>query len=86
VQLARLLIEDREPLLEVIWEKKALDLGAGRAEAVHEDDLIVRTAQDREISLQLTLANCLAAQPATEASALCFLCPLCAPRRYPSLS
>lgn len=53
LQLARLLIEDREPLLEVIWEKKALDLGVGRAEAVHVDDLIVRTAQDREIYVQV---------------------------------
>ncbi|MBI1817463.1 MAG: NACHT domain-containing protein [Deltaproteobacteria bacterium] len=43
LHLAELLMGARDPLVEVLWEKKALDPGdpTGRAEAVHVDDLIL---------------------------------------------
>ncbi len=53
LQLAGLLVEDREPVFEVIWEKKALDHGDGRVEPVYVDDLVIRTAQEREIYVQV---------------------------------
>ena len=41
LQLAKLLMGDRDPLVQVLWEKKALDNGAGTTR-VHVDDAIIR--------------------------------------------
>lgn len=53
LQLVTLLVDDRAPVLEVIWEKKALESEAGRAHRVHVDDVITRTASGREVYVQV---------------------------------
>jgi hypothetical protein len=53
-QLAALLVGDRDPLVEVLWEKKALDLGHGAgAESVHVDDAILRRRSGKCIYIQV---------------------------------
>ncbi len=57
LQLVTLLVDDREPVLEVIWEKKALEVEAARADRVHVDDLIVRTSSGREVYVQVKASD-----------------------------
>lgn len=57
-QLAKLLVGGREPLVEVLWEKKSLDLGKGTgAEAIHVDDAILRLGGDRCVFVQVKEAS-----------------------------
>lgn len=57
LQLTKLLMGDRDPLVEVLWEKKALDLRAGAgAEQVCVDDAIVRVRSGRCIYVQVKQA------------------------------
>src|SRR5712692_7430885 len=54
LKLTKLLMGDRDPLVEVLWEKKAVDLKAGAgAERVHVDDAIVRVRSGRCIYVQV---------------------------------
>lgn len=54
LQLTKLLMGDRDPLVEVLWEKKTLDLKtATGAENVHVDDAIVRVRSGRCIYVQV---------------------------------
>ncbi len=57
LQLVKLLVDDREPVLEVIWEKKALEVEPGRAEPVDVDDVILRAASGREIYVQVKASD-----------------------------
>ena len=54
LQLAKLLTGDRDPPVEVMWEKKALDFreGAG-AEPVHVDDAIVSLSSGKTVYVQV---------------------------------
>jgi hypothetical protein len=57
LQLTKLLMGDRDPLVEVLWEKKALDLKAVTgAEHVHVDDAIIRVRSGRCIYVQVKQA------------------------------
>jgi hypothetical protein len=57
-QLAKLLVGDREPLVEVLWEKKSLDLGGGHnVETIHVDDAILRLAGGRCVFVQVKEAS-----------------------------
>jgi len=54
LQLAKLLMGDRDAILEVLWEKRAIDFGVGRgAELVHVDDAIIRRSDGRCIYVQV---------------------------------
>src|SRR5438876_11738834 len=54
LQLTKLLMEEREPILDVLWEKRAIDFGADRgAEPVHVDDAIIRRRNGRCIYVQV---------------------------------
>ncbi len=44
---------DRDPLIEVLWEKKSLDVGGGRVEPVHVDDAIIRLRSGKCIYVQV---------------------------------
>ncbi len=45
---------DRDPIIEVLWEKKAVDTGAGRgARTIHVDDAVVRLRGDRWVYTQV---------------------------------
>jgi len=58
LQLTKLLMGDRDPLIEVLWEKKALELKAGAgAEQVWVDDAIVRVRSGRCIYVQVKQAG-----------------------------
>ena len=53
-QLAKMLMGDRDPIDEVLWEKKAIDSGAGHGpEPVHIDDTIVRLRSGKWIYTQV---------------------------------
>ena len=54
-QLAKLLVgNDRDLLIEVLWEKKSLDSGSGDGvEAVHVDDAILRFASGKSAYVQV---------------------------------
>lgn len=58
-QLARLLVgNDRDPLIEVLWEKKSLDSGsADGVEPVHVDDAILRFASGKTAYVQVKEAS-----------------------------
>lgn len=54
LQLVKLLMGDRDPVIEVLWEKKAIDVGAGKgAESVHVDDTIIRSKSGRFVYVQV---------------------------------
>src|ERR1700746_351534 len=54
LQLTKLLMGDRDPLVEVLWEKKAIHLkGDKGVERVHVDDAIVRVRSGRCIYVQV---------------------------------
>jgi hypothetical protein len=54
LQLGKLLMGDRDPIHEVLWEKKALDLESGSgAEPIYVDDAIIRTRSGRCVYVQL---------------------------------
>ena len=54
LQLTKLLMEEREPILEVLWEKRAIDFGSDRgAEPVHVDDAIIRRRNGRCVYVQV---------------------------------
>lgn len=54
LQLTKLLMGDRDPLVEVLWEKKGLDLAtAPTPEHVYVDDVIVRVRSGRCIYIQV---------------------------------
>lgn len=55
-QLAKLLMGDRNPIAEVMWEKKAVDWGdaeKSHAEAVHVDDAIIHLHSGKRVYVQL---------------------------------
>lgn len=52
LQLAKLLVGDRDKPVEVLWEKKALDWGTG-AQALHVDDVIINDGNGRKIYIQV---------------------------------
>jgi hypothetical protein len=52
-QLAKLLVGERDPVVEVLWEKKAIDHGAKRGSEVHVDDAIIRLRSGTCIYTQL---------------------------------
>jgi hypothetical protein len=52
LQLAKLLVGDRERPVEVLWEKKAVDWGSG-AETLHVDDVIIDGANGKRIYVQV---------------------------------
>lgn len=54
LQLAKLLLGDRDPPIEVIWEKKALDLrNEVSPPPLHVDDVVIRTRSGKVIYVQL---------------------------------
>lgn len=53
-QLAKMLMGGRDPIVEVLWEKKAIDPGLGRSpEPAHIDDAIVRLHSGKWIYTQV---------------------------------
>jgi hypothetical protein len=53
-QLAKMLMGDRDPIVEVLWEKKAIDSGSGRdPEPAHIDDAIIRLHSGKWIYTQV---------------------------------
>jgi energy-coupling factor transporter ATP-binding protein EcfA2 len=53
-QLAKMLMDDHDPIVEVLWEKKAIDTGAGRCpEPAYIDDAIVRLRSGKWIYTQI---------------------------------
>jgi hypothetical protein len=53
-QLAKMLMGERDPIVEVLWEKKTIDLGSGRTpEPAHIDDAIVRLQSGKWIYTQV---------------------------------
>jgi NACHT domain len=51
-QLAKLLVGDPDPPIEILWEKKAVDWGDG-IEPVHVDDVIIHTRSGKKIYVQV---------------------------------
>lgn len=52
LQLAKLLVGDRDRPVEVLWEKKALDWGSG-AQALHVDDVIINGGNGKKVYIQV---------------------------------
>src|SRR5215217_563829 len=52
LQLAKLLVGDRDRPVEVLWEKKALDWGSG-AQALHVDDVIINGGNGKKVYVQV---------------------------------
>lgn len=54
LQFAKMLMGDRDPIVEVLWEKKAIDSGKGHMpEPVHVDDTVVRLRSGKRIYTQI---------------------------------
>lgn len=54
LQLAKLLVGERDPINEVLWEKKAVERGSGsKPESVHVDDAIIRHRSGTWVYVQL---------------------------------
>ena len=52
LQLAKLLVGDRDAPFEILWEKKAIDWGKG-AEALHVNDVIIHSTSGKKTYVQV---------------------------------
>lgn len=52
LQLAKLLVGDRDAPIEILWEKKAIDWGKG-AEPLHVDDVIIHSSSGKKTYVQV---------------------------------